>query len=167
MRYDVVLLYAHGGVLTPKEQEKRERVRLLAAERFARGEKTEVVARALRVTSRSVRRWRREWEQGGADALRSKGSASVERLSSGQWEWLERELKRGGGPRAEAAEGTHVGTARSPAVVRVRGRSRGRVNIAGVVCYSAGHRSRFFFKLAIWHGRQGEPKASPGASTAI
>lgn len=86
--------YAHGGGLTPKEQEKRERVRLEAAERFARGEKTEVVARELRVTSRSVRRWRREWEQGGADALRSKGPASVERLGR-QWERLERELKRG------------------------------------------------------------------------
>jgi hypothetical protein len=46
--------YAHGGGLTPKEQEKRERVRLEAAERFARGAKTEAVARELRVTSRSV-----------------------------------------------------------------------------------------------------------------
>ncbi|EFL37078.1 IS630 family transposase [Streptomyces viridochromogenes DSM 40736] len=44
-------------------------------------------------------------------------------------------------------------------VVRVRGRNRGRVNTAGVVCYRAGHRSRFFFKLHIWHGRRGEPKA--------
>lgn len=33
--------------------------------------------------------------------------------------------------------------------VRVRGRNRGRVNIAGVVCYRAGCRSRFFFKLHI------------------
>ncbi|MEV0642978.1 hypothetical protein AB0I77_50385 [Streptomyces sp. NPDC050619] len=31
-------------------------------------------------------------------------------------------------------------------VVRVRGRNRGRVNFAGVACYHAGHRSRFFFK---------------------
>ena len=44
-------------------------------------------------------------------------------------------------------------------MVRVRGRNRGRVNIAGVVCYRAGHRSRFFFKLHISHGRRGEPKA--------
>ncbi|MGW5434331.1 helix-turn-helix domain-containing protein [Streptomyces sp. NPDC004059] len=56
--------YAHGGGLAPKEQEKRQRVRLEAAERFARGEKTEAVAVKLRVTSRSVRRWRREWEGG-------------------------------------------------------------------------------------------------------
>ncbi|WP_225102335.1 winged helix-turn-helix domain-containing protein [Streptomyces sp. CoH27] len=87
--------YAHGGGLTPKGQEKRERVRLEVADRFARGEKTGAVARELRVTSRSVRRWRREWEEGGADALRSKGPGSVERLSSRQWERLERELKRG------------------------------------------------------------------------
>jgi transposase len=42
--------------------------------------------------------------------------------------------------------------------VRVRGRGRGRVNIAGVVCYRAGHRSRFFYTLHVWHGRRGEPK---------
>uniref|UniRef100_UPI00389AC4C5 helix-turn-helix domain-containing protein n=1 Tax=Streptomyces dysideae TaxID=909626 RepID=UPI00389AC4C5 len=56
--------YAHGGVLTPKEQEKREQVRLAAAERFARDEKTEAIARELRVRARSVRRWRRAWEKG-------------------------------------------------------------------------------------------------------
>ncbi|MER5225505.1 winged helix-turn-helix domain-containing protein [Streptomyces flaveus] len=87
--------HAHGGGLTPREQEKRQRVRLEAAERFARGEKTEAVARKLRVTARSVRRWRRAWEQGGADALRSAGPASVERLSPAQWGRLERELRRG------------------------------------------------------------------------
>ncbi|GGL03845.1 hypothetical protein GCM10010094_75870 [Streptomyces flaveus] len=59
------------------------------------GEKTEAVARELRVTARSVRRWRRAWEQGGADALRSAGPASVERLSPAQWGRLERELRRG------------------------------------------------------------------------
>ncbi len=43
-------------------------------------------------------------------------------------------------------------------VVRVRGRNRGRVNIAGVACYRAGHQSHFFFKLHVWRGRRGEPK---------
>ncbi|MFD7106967.1 DUF397 domain-containing protein [Streptomyces celluloflavus] len=33
--------YTHEGELTPKEQEKRKPVRLEAAERFARGKKTE------------------------------------------------------------------------------------------------------------------------------
>lgn len=87
--------YAQGGGLTPRGQEKREQLRLEAAERFACGEKTGAIARNLRVTSRSVRRWRRAWEEGGTDALRSKGPASVERLSPGQWGRLERELKRG------------------------------------------------------------------------
>ncbi|MFB8177642.1 winged helix-turn-helix domain-containing protein [Streptomyces sp. NPDC055966] len=87
--------YAQGGGVTPGEQEKRERLRLEAAERFARGEKTEVIARELRVTSRSVRRWRCAWQLGGGQALRSKGPVSVERLSARQWERLERELMRG------------------------------------------------------------------------
>ncbi|MEU2621609.1 helix-turn-helix domain-containing protein [Streptomyces sp. NPDC007157] len=95
MRYDVVLPYAHGGGLTLRQQEELERVRFEATERFARGEKTEAVARKLRVTPRSVRRRRREWGDGGADALRSKGPASVERLSPSQWDWLERELQQG------------------------------------------------------------------------
>ena len=87
--------YAQGGGPTPREQERRKRLRLEAADRFAWGEKTEVIAWDLRVTSRSVRRWRRAWEQGGADALRSKGPVSAERLSRIQWERLERELQRG------------------------------------------------------------------------
>ncbi|WP_306371649.1 helix-turn-helix domain-containing protein, partial [Nocardiopsis sp. CC223A] len=52
-----------------------------AAEHFARGEKTGAIARRLRVTERSVRRWRHAWEQGGAHALRSAGPVSTERLS--------------------------------------------------------------------------------------
>ncbi|MEU0236497.1 winged helix-turn-helix domain-containing protein [Nocardiopsis sp. NPDC006198] len=87
--------YAQGGGLTPQEQERRERLRMDAAEHFARGEKTEAIARRLRVTERSVRRWRHAWEQGGAHALRSAGPVSTERLSPGQWERLERELERG------------------------------------------------------------------------
>ncbi|MER6461642.1 hypothetical protein ABT278_14355 [Streptomyces sp. NPDC001228] len=86
--------YAREGGLTPREQEKRERVRLEAAERFARGEKSEAVAGEPRVTPRPVRRWRRESEEGGAGALRSKGPASVERVSPEQWERLEWELER-------------------------------------------------------------------------
>jgi putative transposase len=87
--------YAQGGGLTPGEQEKRERLRLEAAERFARGDETEAIAKDLRVTARSVRRWRRAWREGGAEALRSRGPMAVERLSPGQWARLERELQRG------------------------------------------------------------------------
>ncbi|WP_306371672.1 transposase [Nocardiopsis sp. CC223A] len=44
-------------------------------------------------------------------------------------------------------------------VVRVRGRGAGRVNVAGVVCYRPGDRSRFFYTLHVYRGRRGEPKA--------
>jgi hypothetical protein len=44
-------------------------------------------------------------------------------------------------------------------VVRVRGRGRGRVNMAGVVCFHpGGRRSHLFYKLHVYHGRKGEPK---------
>jgi hypothetical protein len=44
-------------------------------------------------------------------------------------------------------------------VVRVRGRGRGRVNVAGVVCFRPDHRSHLFYKLHVYHGRKGEPKS--------
>jgi putative transposase len=87
--------YAQGGGLTPKEQAKRERVRLDAAERFARGDKTADIARDLRVGVRQVEKWRSTWRRGGAQALHSKGPMAVERLSPQQWERLEAELGRG------------------------------------------------------------------------
>lgn len=87
--------YAQRGGYTPAEQQRRERVRLEAAERFARGDPTGQIARDLRVTEVSVRRWRRAWRQGGTAALRSKGPASRERLSPQQWARLETELGKG------------------------------------------------------------------------
>jgi transposase len=42
-----------------------------------------------------VRRWRRAWQAGGIEALRSKGPVSAERLSAAQWGRLELELGRG------------------------------------------------------------------------
>jgi transposase len=42
-----------------------------------------------------VRRWRRAWQQGGIEALRSKGPVSAERLSPAQWSRLELELGKG------------------------------------------------------------------------
>ncbi|MEU3170411.1 winged helix-turn-helix domain-containing protein [Streptosporangium sp. NPDC006930] len=87
--------YAQRGGYTPAEQERRERLRLETAERFARGESTMVIARDLRVTERTVRRWRRRWRQGGAQALRSAGPVSRERLSARSWMKLEAQLRRG------------------------------------------------------------------------
>jgi transposase len=84
----------HGGY-TPAGQQRRERLRLEAADRFAAGDGTGAIARDLRVTPGSVRRWRRAWRQGGPVALKSKGPVSAERLSPAQWARLETELRRG------------------------------------------------------------------------
>jgi transposase-like protein len=70
-------------------------VRLEAAGQFARGDGINEVARDLRITPGSVRRWHRAWQDGGAEALRSKGPVSRERLSPVQWARLETELRRG------------------------------------------------------------------------
>ncbi|MEW2117730.1 winged helix-turn-helix domain-containing protein [Streptomyces sp. NPDC005474] len=87
--------YAQRGGYTPAEQEKRELLRLEAAERFGRGDEATVIAADLRVTERTVRRWRKVWREGGTAALRSKGPVSRERLSVREWDRLEAELKRG------------------------------------------------------------------------
>jgi putative transposase len=87
--------YAQRGGYTPAEQRRRERLRLQAAGRFARGDKTGEIARDLRVTPGSVRRWRRAWQQSGAAALRSRGPVARERLSPAQWARLEAELRKG------------------------------------------------------------------------
>ena len=87
--------YAQRGGYTSADQHRRERLRLQAAGRFARGDTIIEVARDLRVTEGSVRRWRRAWRDGGAEALRSKGPVSRERLSPQQWARLELELGKG------------------------------------------------------------------------
>ncbi|MGH3193553.1 MAG: winged helix-turn-helix domain-containing protein [Streptosporangiaceae bacterium] len=87
--------YAQRGGYTPAEQQRRERVRLEAAGRFAAGDDIGEIAADLRVTPGSVRRWRRTWQQGGIGALRSKGPVSAERLSPRQWALLELELGKG------------------------------------------------------------------------
>ncbi|WSQ34248.1 helix-turn-helix domain-containing protein [Streptomyces sp. NBC_01224] len=56
-------------------------MRLEAGGRFAAGEKTAVIAKELRVSERSVERWRRAWREGGLEALRSAGPAKVPRIS--------------------------------------------------------------------------------------
>lgn len=87
--------YAQRGGYTPAEQQRRERLRLEAAERFARADSTGVIAAELRVTERTVRRWRQAWRDGGTEALRSRGPVSRERLSPRQWARLEAELGKG------------------------------------------------------------------------
>ena len=57
--------YAQRGGYTPAEQQRRERLRLEAADRFARGDSTAAIAADLRVTERTVRRWRQAWRMAG------------------------------------------------------------------------------------------------------
>ncbi|MGW4650211.1 IS630 family transposase [Kitasatospora sp. NPDC004289] len=87
--------YAQGGGLTDAERAARERIRLQAVERFAGGEKNKEIAAALRVSGRSVERWRRAWSERGEAGVSSKGSPGRPRLSSAQIARLERELERG------------------------------------------------------------------------
>ncbi|WP_420717262.1 helix-turn-helix domain-containing protein, partial [Streptomyces sp. WM6378] len=77
--------YAQGGGLRAHEQAARERIRMLAAEGFERGEEKRmlaaegfergeentVIAKDLRVSVRSVERWRRDWRAHGRAGLRS------------------------------------------------------------------------------------------------
>jgi transposase-like protein len=65
--------YGQRGGYTPAEQQRRERLRLEAAGRFAAGDSTGVIARDLRVTPGSVRRWRRAWAEGGVERRGRKG----------------------------------------------------------------------------------------------
>ncbi|RPK31979.1 hypothetical protein EES39_39640 [Streptomyces sp. ADI92-24] len=87
--------YPQGGGLTAERQQFREELRLQAAERFALGEGSTAIARDLRVSVRSVQRWRHAWAEGGPRSLRSQGPASLPRLSDQQFTQLEAELAKG------------------------------------------------------------------------
>jgi transposase len=87
--------YAQGGGLSDERRQFREGIRLRAAERFAAGDPSSAIAKELRVSVRSVQRWRRSWDKGGPRALRSAGSASPPRLSEAQFMQLEAELAKG------------------------------------------------------------------------
>ncbi|MBA4867378.1 winged helix-turn-helix domain-containing protein [Streptomyces sp. PSKA54] len=110
--------YAQGGGLTAERRAFRERIRLEAAERFAAGVKTAVIAKELRVSERSVERWRRAWREGGAQALRSTGPANAPRLSDAQVALLETEL--GKGPAAHGFEDQRWTLARIQEVISHR-----------------------------------------------
>ncbi len=87
--------YPQGGGLTAERQQFRERLRLQAAERFALGEASAAIAKDLRVSVRSVQRWRQTWNEGGPRAPESQGPASLPRLSQKQFAQLETELAKG------------------------------------------------------------------------
>lgn len=87
--------YAQGGGLTGERRAFREKLRMEAAERFRQDEENADIAHGLRVSVRSVQRWRNAWSQGGPRALASKGPASLPLLSDELFVVLERELLKG------------------------------------------------------------------------
>ncbi|MFB7323425.1 winged helix-turn-helix domain-containing protein [Streptomyces sp. NPDC056190] len=87
--------YPQGGGLTPERQAFRERIRMEAAERFGAGASNAEVAKDLRVSVRSVQRWRRAWQNTGRDGLRSVGPVSLPKLSEKLFAVLEQELAMG------------------------------------------------------------------------
>ena len=87
--------YAQGGGLTAEGRRRREQVRLEAVERFEQRTPAAVIAAELRVSERSVRRWRRAWEAGGLAGLASKGQAARCLLDEQQLARLESVLEAG------------------------------------------------------------------------
>ncbi|MFG2823806.1 helix-turn-helix domain-containing protein, partial [Kitasatospora sp. NPDC048365] len=81
--------------MTDAERAARERIRLQAVERFEGGEKNGEIATALRISERSVERWRRQWRGRGEAGVLSKGSPGRPKLSEKQIARLESELERG------------------------------------------------------------------------
>ena len=65
--------YPDGGGLTAEGRSRREKVRLQAAQMFQRDTGAAEIAGSLRVSTKSVYRWRRAWRAGGEAALVSKG----------------------------------------------------------------------------------------------
>jgi transposase len=87
--------YAQGGGLTAEGRRRREQVRLAAVEKFEQRVPAADIATELRVSERSVQRWRRAWEAGGAPGLASRGQAARCRLDHGQLAELDRVLDAG------------------------------------------------------------------------
>jgi transposase len=68
-----MMRYPAGGGMNAAARAKREQVRMQAAARFEGSEPTAQIASELRVSEKSVRRWRRQWTVGGTAALVSAG----------------------------------------------------------------------------------------------
>ncbi|MFB8172594.1 winged helix-turn-helix domain-containing protein [Kitasatospora purpeofusca] len=82
--------------MTATGRERRESVRMQAAELFERRVKPPEVARRLRVSPKSAYQWHQLWQEGGAQALASRGpSGSRCRLSPRCLEKLAAYLEEG------------------------------------------------------------------------
>ena len=102
--------YAQGGGLTAEGRRRREQVRLAAVKMFEQKATVAEIAAELRVTERSVRRWRQAWLAGGPAGLASRGPAARCLLDDRQLAWLESVLEAG--PRAAGYRDQHWTLAR-------------------------------------------------------
>jgi transposase len=88
--------YPDGGGLDAGERDRREQVRLAAAELFEAGASDREVARRFRVSRMSANRWRRALAAGGRAGLASKGAGGAKcKLSAAQLAELEAVLEAG------------------------------------------------------------------------
>ncbi|MEU0002661.1 winged helix-turn-helix domain-containing protein [Streptomyces microflavus] len=88
--------YADGGGLTPTGRQRRESVRMQAAELFEQQIKPSQVAGRLRVSVKSAYQWHQLWREGGAEALASRGPGGSRcRLSPRSLEKLATYLEQG------------------------------------------------------------------------
>ncbi|WP_392957536.1 winged helix-turn-helix domain-containing protein [Streptomyces sp. LN245] len=88
--------YPDGGGLTAEERDRREQVRLAAADLIEAGASDREVARRFRVTRMSANRWRRALAAGGRQALVSKGPGGARcKLEANQLRLLESVLDAG------------------------------------------------------------------------
>ncbi|MFJ7209935.1 winged helix-turn-helix domain-containing protein [Streptomyces sp. NPDC098789] len=110
--------YPEGGGLIAERRVFREGIRCEAGVRFAAGEKTAVIAKDLRVSVRSVERWRHAWREGVMEALRSSGPANSPTVTDAQFAVLEDEL--GKGPAAHGFEDERWALVRVQTVIRCR-----------------------------------------------
>ncbi|MEU1006586.1 winged helix-turn-helix domain-containing protein [Streptomyces tibetensis] len=87
--------YAQGGGLTDAERAAGSGCGWRRWPGFEDGERNRDIAVMLRVSERSVERWRRQWREGGAAGVASKGLPGRPRLNEAQIAGPERELERG------------------------------------------------------------------------
>ena len=88
--------YPDSGGLSARGRVQRESVRFTAAGMFEQGVRPPLVARRLRVSTKSAYQWRRRWRAGGDMALASKGPGGATcRLDTDELERLRSELARG------------------------------------------------------------------------
>ena len=87
--------YGQGGGLTAEGRRRREQVRLEAVKRFGQRASSAEVAAELRVSERSVRRWRQAWLAEGTAGLASRGQAARCRLDEQQLAALDAVLDAG------------------------------------------------------------------------